>query len=178
MAYLFISMQHIDKHLNIIVHKADGVILRVLKLKFSSSRPLRTGNCCYIVSEIIWKVHHVYLTMWYLLLQVNLDENWIFTSTFSFRTMLCKFCVLAVVALSLLSLTLGQVSFSTNWGSGKRSSSSFIAPQADDACWTKSNAKLLYDLMQVIQVKKNYCLHNFHDSRFYYSYKLNSRETI
>nr|AKA95279.1 adipokinetic hormone peptide [Crassostrea gigas] len=65
--------------------------------------------------------------------------------------MLCKFCILAVVALSLLSLTLGQVSFSTNWGSGKRSSSSFIAPQADDACWTKSNAKLLYDLMQVIQ---------------------------
>lgn len=161
MAYLFITMQHIDKHQCIIVHKADGVILRVLKLKFSSLRPLRTGNGCYIVSEIIWKVYHVCLTMWYPLLQVNLVANWICTSIFFFRTMLCKFCILAVVALSLLSLTLGQVSFSTNWGSGKRSSSSFIAPQADDACWTKSNAKLLYDLMQVIQVKRNYYLHIF-----------------
>lgn len=122
--------------------------------------------------------------MWYLLKQVHLLENWIFTSTFSFRTMLCKFCVLAVVVLSLLSLTLGQVSFSTNWGSGKRSSSSFIAPQADDACWTKSNAKLLYDLMQVIQVKRNYLLIYQHIYLIfmiviiYDSYILNSGETI
>lgn len=138
------------------------MILRVLKLKFSSLRPLRTGNGCYIVSEIIWKVYHMCLTMWYpLFTSKSCCELNLYLDIFFFRTMLCKFCILAVVAVSLLSLTLGQVSFSTNWGSGKRSSSSFIAPQADDACWTKSNAKLLYDLMQVIQVKRNYYLHIF-----------------
>ena len=64
--------------------------------------------------------------------------------------MLCKFCVLALVALGFLSMTFGQVSFSTNWGSGKRSA--FTAPQGEQPCWMKTNAKLLYDLIQVIQV--------------------------
>ncbi|XP_061167629.1 uncharacterized protein LOC133180278 [Saccostrea echinata] len=63
--------------------------------------------------------------------------------------MLCKFWIQVLVAVSLLTVSFGQVSFSTSWGSGKRSSNT--APLVDDICLTKTDTKLLYDLMRVIQ---------------------------
>ncbi|XP_062592926.1 adipokinetic prohormone type 2-like [Saccostrea cucullata] len=63
--------------------------------------------------------------------------------------MLCKFWIQLLVAVSLLTVSYGQVSFSTNWGSGKRSSDT--APLVNDICLAKTDTKLLYDLMRVIQ---------------------------
>ncbi|XP_067657562.1 hypertrehalosaemic prohormone-like [Haliotis asinina] len=54
---------------------------------------------------------------------------------------------LALTVVCLLGHTFGQISFSPNWGTGKRSSVLGL----DHECWGKSELRILYDVVKVIR---------------------------